>query len=168
MPRKRLSARPCNSDIKKLLTFERTSDLALIKLVMTHPRVYPHITDDGSAPVEEFHVLEHPAIWYVLVKDDDELLGLFMFVSQNAVCAEVHTCLLPNALGARAKEAARGVVAWMFEQTTLQRIVTNVPANNRLALHYAKRGGMTEYGLNPKSFLKGGILQDQILLGLSR
>jgi hypothetical protein len=43
-----------------------------------------------------------------------------------------------------------------------------VPANNRLALSFAKSCGMTEYGLNPQSFLKDGQLYDQVLLGVSK
>jgi RimJ/RimL family protein N-acetyltransferase len=150
------------------VTYERTEDLELVRSIMTHPRVYPHITDDGSPAAAEFQPVNHPAIWYVLARDGDELLGLYMFIPQGAACWEVHTCLLPASWGARAAAAAAGAAAWLFERTTCRRIVTSVPSYNRLALRYAERAGMQQFGVNPRSFLKDGKLHDQVLLGLSK
>lgn len=135
---------------------------------MTHPNIYPHITDDGCPPVEQFEPVISPAIWYVEARDNDVLLGLWAFVPQNAVCWEVHTCLLPHAWGDTAAIAAKELASWIWENTDCRRIVTTVPAYNRLAYRFARKAGMTEYGRNPKSFLKNGKLYDQLLLGLSR
>lgn len=151
-----------------MITFERAGDLELVRSVMTHPQIYPHISDDGSPPAEEFEPIDHPAVWYVLAFDGDELLGLFMFIPQGAACWEVHTCLLPASWGARAAAAAAGAAAWLFKQTECRRIVTAVPICNRLALRFARQAGMTQYGVNPNSFLKHGELHDQVLLGLSK
>ncbi len=154
---------------KLLLNFERTTDLVLIRKILTHPRIWPWITDDGAPDREQFQPTpagEH--VWYVLVWDVAELLGLFIFHPHNSVTWEVHTCLLPKSWGERATRAAVGVQAWLWAQTDWQRIVTTVPANNRLALRFARRAGMVEYGLNPKSWLKDGKLHDQHLLGISR
>lgn len=149
-----------------MIRFERTSDMELVQSVMRHPKIYPHLTDDGCPPAEEFQPMDHPAIWYVLVFDADELLGLWMFVPENAVCWCVHTCLLPVAWG-RAREAAVQMAVWIWTNTPCRRLVTMVPVRNRLALKLAEAAGMQRYGLNKNSFLKHGKLQDQILLGLS-
>jgi RimJ/RimL family protein N-acetyltransferase len=155
-----------------MITFERTQDLELVREILTDPKVYPHVTDDGSPAAAEFTPIDHPSIWYVLVRDQlcgyDQVLGLFMFVPQGAACWEVHTCLLPIAYGRRAAAAAAGAAEWIFEQTECRRIVTSVPAYNRLALRFARQAGMTQYGVNPNSFLKKGKLHDQVLLGLSK
>lgn len=150
------------------LTFERTRDYALVRAIATHPRVWEHISDDATAPREQWQPAEHEAFWYVLVRDADEDLGFFLLTPHNAVCWEIHTCLLPRAWGARARDAAAGIVAWLWANTPAERLVTTVPASNRLALRFALRAGMTEYGRNPSSYLKQGRLEDQILLGLSR
>jgi RimJ/RimL family protein N-acetyltransferase len=155
-----------------MLTFERTQDLELVRSILTHPRIYPWISDDGAPAAADFQPVDHPAIWYVLVKEQlcggDRVLGLFLFTPQGAACWEVHTCLLPIAWGRRAAAAAAGAAEWLFEQTSCSRIVTTVPAYNRLALRFARAAGMTEYGRNPASYLKNGKLHDQVLLGLSR
>ena len=151
------------------MTFERTRDLELVRKILVIPRIWRWVTDDGAPELEDFtpaQAAEHT--WYVIVWDVAELLGLFIFHPHNSVTWEVHTCLLPKSWGERAQQAAVGVQAWMWSQTDWQRIVTTVPANNRLALRFARRAGMVEYGINPKSWLKDGELHDQHLLGISR
>jgi RimJ/RimL family protein N-acetyltransferase len=102
-----------------------------------------------------------------MVRDGAEVLGLFMLVRHNAVTWEIHTCLLPSAWG-RTIEAAREMAGWAFAHMPCFRIITNVPAYNRLALKFAQRAGMIEYGTNYRSYLKDGRLWDQICLGLSK
>jgi len=151
-----------------MIEFERSTDYALIRQVMTHARVWPHITDDGSPNVDSFHPVESESFWYVLARRDGELLGLFLFVPENMITWSVHTCLLPVAWGPVARECGRGVAEWIWRETLCHRIVTTVPVTNTLALEFAKSCGMRAFGRNPQSILKGGKLVDQILLGISR
>jgi RimJ/RimL family protein N-acetyltransferase len=149
------------------MTFSRTTDAALIRSVMTDTRIWSAISDDGSPPREEFQPVICDAIWYVAVHDGAELLGLFMFTPLNTILWEVHTCLLPISWGDRAVAAARQLSPWIWANTQCRRAITSVPAYNRLALRLAKEAGMVEYGVNPQSFLKGGKLHDQHMLGIS-
>jgi hypothetical protein len=57
---------------------------------------------------------------------------------------------------------------WIWHNTPCRRLITNVPADNRLAFQFALSAGMEPYGKNEDSFLKGGKLLDQICLGISR
>jgi RimJ/RimL family protein N-acetyltransferase len=95
-------------------------------------------------------------------------LGLFMLVPENAICWKVHTCLLPLAWGKKAKKAARQGIEWVWKNMPAMRLVTDVPAYNRQASIFARWAGMTQYGLNPKSYQKNGKLMDVILLGISK
>ncbi len=140
----------------------------LVREIMTHPKVWPHISDDGSPDADRFIPLIHHGIIYLLCYDREELLGLWMFVQQGAATIEVHTCLVPGHGFRRARTAARGAAEWIWEHTQVARICTSVPERNRIALKFAQDAGMVEYGRNPSSFLKDGVLQDQILLGISR
>jgi RimJ/RimL family protein N-acetyltransferase len=148
-----------------MLTFERSFNYRLIGEVMRHPALYQ--ADDFAPCRECFEPLEHPLVCYVLVKDADELLGLFILEPQNHVCWQIHTRLLPCAWGARAAEAAKGIIAWVKNYTPCRRLVTICPAYHRLAIRFAKRAGMTEYGVNPDSWQKDGRLHHQVLLGIS-
>lgn len=154
------------------IRFERSFDYELIRRILTHPKLYPHLSDDFSPPPEEYRPQEHPAIWYVIVRDEDDtgenLLGLWMFVPTNGCCWEVHTALLPCAWGERGQIASLMLPGWIWEHTDCRRIITNVPATNRLALHFALKAGMKIFGTNQASFLKNGVLYNQTMLGISR
>jgi len=150
------------------LQFERTHDMMLAREILTHPKIWPWITDDSSPAPELFHPVDAEAYHYLVVRDVTELLGLFLFSPQTSVCWEVHTCLLPSAWGPRAAQAAREAQGWIWLETRCRRIVTAVPIYNRLALRFALAAGMTQYGRDPLSFERGGRLWDRILLGVSK
>ena len=149
---------------------ERTFDYKLVRSIITEPLIYRNAGDDNSPAPERFQVVQHPNFWYVLAYDGDDLLGMFCLVSQSSVCWEVHTCLLPLAsmVRGRTTAAARAFIQWVWKNTICYRLVTKVPACNRLALRFAERSGMVKFGRNLKSFLKYGELQDEIWLGISR
>jgi len=149
------------------LSFERSQDWELIRGIMLNPKIWAHISDDSTPPLDQFEPVQAEHIWYVIVRDGEEVLGLFMLVRHNAVTWEVHICLLPSAWG-RTLQAARGMAAWAFANMPCLRIITHVPAYNRLALRFAERAGMTQYGINYRSYLKNGRLWDQFCLGMSK
>lgn len=151
------------------MKFERSTDYELIRQIITHPRIYPHATDDYSPLAAEFRAIEHESIWYVLVRDDDEcVLGLFMFVPENRVCWKIHTCLLPQAWGRNARQIAHQLGEWLWTNSECLRVITDVPEYNVHALKFALDAGMEKFGLNPKSYMKNGKLMDVILLGVSK
>lgn len=151
-----------------MITFERSTDYELIRSILTHPKIYPHISDDGSPPREEYRPVESDAIWYVVVRDCGEVLGLWMFVPLNTITYEIHTALLPKAWGSRAIQAALELPDWIWQNTPCRRIVTHVPSPNRLALRFALAAGMEMFGIDKASYLKNGVLCDQFCLGMSR
>ena len=79
-----------------------------------------------------------------------------------------HVSMLPQALGPRAREAGVAVVPWLWEHTPALRLVCHISAANTLAIRYAERMGLEQYGLNPKSWMKDGKLHDEVLLGISK
>ena len=143
-------------------------DLELIAATIAHPRVWPSVSDDSSPPPEAFVPSVSDAIVYLGVFDADNFHGLFMLHAHNAICWEVHTCLLPSAWGKASVLFARDCIDWVFAETSCARLITNVPAGNALALRLAKSAGMQQFGLNPKSFLKHGVALDQYMLGISK
>lgn len=148
-----------------MVTLEQTSDIQLVRNIITHPRVYPMVSDDGSPAAEDYVV---PPVTYVLVKKNSMVAGCFCLVPINAATVEIHTCLLPEAYGECASYAARMMSGWIWDNTKFNRIITNVPDYNRLALRFAERSGMERFGINPQSYLKNGRYEDQIMLGMTR
>lgn len=155
--------------------FRRVHDYATIQGVMTNEKIYRAMADDFSPPREKFRARLDDEIWYVGCWKQEssgpdlysDFLGLWAFLPTNQIRWSVHTCLLPCAWG-QAIEATRAMLVWLWENSPCQRIVTEVPDGNRLALRLAKQAGMEFIGIDRKSIMKGGKLQDQILLGLSK
>jgi RimJ/RimL family protein N-acetyltransferase len=150
-------------------TFHGSTDWALIKRIMTHPRVWPHISDDFSPEPQEFVPVDNPALCYLVIMDGETPLGLFLFTPHNGCHVEVHTCLLPAAWARGSREIARQALVWLWSNCPqIERLTTTVPQNNLLALRFAQAMGMIEYGVNPQSRKKSGALVDQMLLGMNR
>lgn len=150
------------------MRIERTFDMELVKAVLTHPAIYPHITDDGCPPIDEFEPADHPSFYRLAVYDGEDVAGLFLFHPANMVCYEGHICLLPAHQGGDTRAAAKSALAWMFENTPCQKIMARVPAKNLPARRAVERAGMLEEGKLRKSLLKDGVLQDQILYGVEK
>ena len=151
-----------------MIHFERTFDYDLVRNIITHPAIYSHVCDDGCPTADKFQPITSDSIWYVLVKDDTELLGMFTFIPQNCATVEVHTTLFPISWGKRSHLAAKLVADWVWKNTPFVRIVTNVPSFNRIALRFAQLADMKQFGINEKSYRKDGELFDQIMLGMSK
>lgn len=150
------------------MKFERTENWELIKKIVTHPRIYPAVSDDFSPKAEDWEPIKDENAWYVVVGDGEEMLGLWALFPENRICWKVHTCLLPKAYGERAKVAAGEGSAWVWANTPCLRLITDVPIFNRLALKFALYAGFTQFGVNPKSYMKYGKLHDVIMLGISK
>ena len=138
--------------------------MGLIRSILQDPAIFPHIHDDG---VKDCAPVDHEGLHWMLVSDG-EPLGAFLVHALNSYCYEMHTCLLPRAWGAVAARAAQMLLEWAFEHTDCEKMVTNVPAYNRAALRFAKAGGMTQEGINRASFMRNGVLVDQIMLGITK
>jgi RimJ/RimL family protein N-acetyltransferase len=150
------------------MTFEKTINADLIRSIVTHPQIYPHVSQDGAPTAEEWEPTFGCEFYIAVVDDDGGCLGIFILVPTNSATVAIHTCLLPHAWGEKAHEASLGIQQWVWENTEFVRLITDVPAYNRLALRFAKRAGLVEFGVNPKSCRKHGKLWDQVMLGVSR
>ena len=125
------------------------------------------IGDDETRSQSIFFPDMSAAHYWLEVEDNGEKLGIFLARQMNKVCYEGHIVLLPSAFG-QSGEAAKLAVNWMFENTDCQRIIGCIPAYNTPAINVAKKAGMKQFGINEKSFMKDGILFDQVYLGISR
>lgn len=149
------------------MILSRTHDMALVEVIVRNPAIWPHIHDDGTP--EDWVPVDHDGFYWMLVTlPDGQTGGVFLVHAVNSHCYEMHTCLLPEAWGALAYEAGQKLAAWVFAELDCHKLITNVPAYNRLALRFAKRGGMQQEGINRASFMRNGVMVDQIMLGITK
>lgn len=151
-----------------LVRLERSSDYELIRQIMTHPRVYPSITDDFSVPAEEFHPIENDGLIYVIARIDGEPVGAMLGVPENGIELRVHHYLLPETWGNVAAYVVESALDWLWKNTGYKRVLGKTPAFNRLALKFAMKMGMEVIGIDRQSIQKHGRLWDQFIFGMSR
>lgn len=152
-----------------MIRFEPTKDYALVRRVLTHPKIWPHLADDFSGSPADFQPIDNLAtIGYVAVWDGAELCGVFTFAYQNAICWEIHCALLPQAWGFRSKRIARELARWIWHSTACRRLVATIAESNEPALRFAMEAGFEVIGVNHASVQRGGTLEDRVLCGISR
>ena len=147
-----------------MISLSRTNDMELIKNILLHPKIYPHIHDDGTTGCDPAY---HPDIYWMLVTDEDPV-GAFMIHPSTSTCFEIHTCLMPVIWGKKAKIAASLVLDWAFDTLCCSKLITRVPAYNMAALRFAKSAGFQIEGINRESYMHCGKLEDQIMLGITK
>lgn len=147
---------------------ERTWDLAELKRLVTDPSIFPHVSDDYYSDPKTWEPPQSDDIVYLVAKDSEGLYGFGVFIAHTRSCFEAHLGFLRRAYGPAAHQAFQEMLQWIWERTTAARIVGEICADNKLAIKFAQNCGFTQYGINPKSRLRGGVLQDQVCLGISR
>lgn len=150
-----------------MITIMQSVDTERIRDVLTHPSIFPHVTDDGSPAPSEYAPPIGDGIYWLEPLNGCAPMGFFLYVMLNSIEAEVHTAILPEHRGAAALEAARAGLRWMVGNTPCRKVITRVPAPNRLAYRFARRVGLTDEGTDRASILKGGVLHDQHVLGIT-
>lgn len=148
------------------LRFGRTHDRELIRHIITHPKVWKWMAEDGVSS-DSWEPVIDPRVWYVVAAENKDLIGLFVFSPRTSVEYEVHLAVMPLAWH-RATETAQRVIAWAWEHIGCERIVAWIPVDNKHALRLARKSGFTEFGLDHGAYRRGGKLLDIRFMGISK
>lgn len=149
------------------VTLEPCADFDILNAIVREESVYRACSDDFAPDAQAFD-LTGAGMLFVLVRAGGMIAGFYALHFHSAIMAEIHTCILPRFRGDTAARAARKIIAWVFEQTQCLKLITLVPECNKVAAAYARRAGLVDEGLLTKSFLKGGVLHDQLLLAICK
>jgi RimJ/RimL family protein N-acetyltransferase len=153
----------------------RTHDGDILRKFYHIPRIWSAMKCDGSPDAKEIDFDElasanhGDSCIFVTVSMFGELAGLFMFHQTTTSCYDIHSALLPDFWGRGvAHDIGKAACVWMVENTDCTKITTSVPEFNAHARRMAMRAGMRIEGCNRSSFLKGGVLYDQLLFGFTK
>ena len=145
-----------------MITLQPLNELDLINRVILDAAVNNDISDDAS---KNHEIQQLPHTFECLgIYQHGEIKGIFMLLPQNAVTAEIHTCLLLR--GKEAFQAGRLLLSYLFNK--YQKAISYTPLTNKKALFYALRLGFKKEGVLTQSFLKNGVLVDQVVVGLTK
>lgn len=136
------------------------TDKKEIETMINSPEIYSWLIDDLSP---EVYTPPENAIYL----SNEDRSGIIKLEMVNGVMGQVHIAALRKLLG-RTGAFVKDALAWGFNNTTLMKVITFVPAYNRLALKLAQRSGFKEEGIMTKSFLKNWVLHDQYIYGITK
>lgn len=150
------------------ITVVRTWDYALIKKLATDPSIFPWISDDFHKDPENWEPIQTSLVRYLIASDVEGSFGFGIFIPDTWACWKGHLGFLPRSYGEKAIESFRRMLDWMWTYTSAERLVGEIAQENRRALNFVVRAGLTPYGINQKSFRRDGRLQDQVCVGISK
>ncbi|WP_024873159.1 GNAT family N-acetyltransferase [Tolumonas lignilytica] len=134
---------------------EITTDYHWIRSVICHPRNWPRLAEDTTN--QEAFQPNPNSIYF-----KHEHYG---FVEARHVLSrtcELHICMLPGATGVT--EFGCLVLEYLSSKG-IKSVFSSIPSDNRAAIAYAKRVGMTETGRIKKSMLRRGEMIDLVIMG---
>lgn len=146
----------------------RSHDYSAIRALCIHPRILPQISDDYTSDPKTWKPVESELVIYLLAADKQGPFGFGIFIPQTHAQFGAHTAFLPRSYGNEALTSFKAMLDWMWANTTAHRIVGEIVRENKLAIRFATRAGFRMYGINEKSYLRGGVLRDQVCLGISK
>jgi RimJ/RimL family protein N-acetyltransferase len=126
------------------------------------------ISDDSMSPIGWELPSGDECIYLGVIDDDGDLVGIWAIFRHNAALADMHVCFTKKGFGHTALKSGIMALNWLWRYTDFNRIMAQIPVGNRLALKLAQRIGMTQFGINPDSWLKNGKYHDLILMGVTR
>jgi hypothetical protein len=146
----------------------RSRDYRAIRELALHPRILPQICDDFTCDPAKWQPIESEQVIYLLATDDEGPFGFGIFIPDTWACWKAHTAFLPRSYGADARKSFERMIQWMWANTQARRLVGEIVRENLLAIRFARASGFSIYGINRKSYLRGGVLRDQVCLGISK
>lgn len=139
-----------------------TNDKALIMSVLSAPGICEHICE-GDASLDEVPEAQYLAGWA-----DDECVGVVMMCPISSRLFDVHIHCLPEHRKLHAFDFGMSAINWIWQNTNCQKMVAQIPFCNENVLKFALLVGFKVEGINRKSWLKNGVLNDSWYVGLVR
>ncbi len=152
----------------KRLTVENADE---VNALMRDPEIYPGIIDDSCPGPEDFdatEALENDEMYILGWHENNSLAGLWLLHPWNAITYQVHVCMNAAYRGKSAIQGAEDAKRWMFENTRCRKIVALVPDYRSSVKIIAKAIGFYREGRLRNSFLKDGMVMDEVIYGLEK
>lgn len=147
---------------------ERTHDVALVKSVMTLPEIFDTVAEDGQDPAAYAPDVVGE-IWLAMRANDGDLIGLYNVHAVNAITVEIHAQVLPEQRKEYSRATGLAALRWIrVNLPDCHKVIATVPALYPNVKKFTMSFGFQPEGVNRASYLKGGKIYDQWLLGITR
>lgn len=151
-----------------MITLEVTEDMVLIKNLLTIPELWERISEDGATKEEYSPECNESHIW-ILIKDDEKIIGAIYLHKQTSVSIQFHPSFLKKHRNKK-HETMNIFYKWFLENVdyNVNKINVNIPMCFPFVIKFAEDVGFKKEGVNYQSYMKNGIYQDLQNLGITR
>ena len=147
---------------------KRTKDYSLINSILTNPAIYETITQDGASPASEYKTPEDDAVYYLLVEEEGEPIGLYIVHRDSMVSHKVHANILTEYRPKYSNKSAQDLIEWVFSNTDIVKLNAEIPYKYQNVISFTEKAGFTIEGIRRHAYLKDGVVYDVALLGLMK
>lgn len=126
-----------------------------VKYVITHPRVWPYVSEDGMEP-EEYE----PSETSIYIRHGEH--GFMEFRQVGKYLYDCHISMLPKAHGV--KEFVAHCIEFM-QDSGARKILASIPSENKSAIFLANKCGFEREGYIKKALFRHGKMIDVVLMG---
>jgi len=143
----------------QLLTEANTSSILSI---LNTPKVLRASAEEN---IQSITSLDFSRNLFMGVFEQQELVGVVRLEDFAAFVSIIHVVATPKAYGIRGYTE---VLPFIFNNTSIRKLVAFIPAFNRLTVKLAKDAGFKQEGLISSAYAKNWRMHDLLVFGLSK
>ena len=143
----------------------RIDDREVIDSVFKHPEVEDMLFDDSPKDVS-YPINDNVLYLAAYESIGGPIGGIGMFIRKNMIELDCHCGFMPDFRGAMAVDAGMIMNSWIRKYTKFRKLVACIPTVNKQCQRFVVAIGCKREGVNANSFLKNGVIYDQVYYGL--
>lgn len=150
------------------ISVERTYDKELIRKILTEPRIWDCIAEDGEHS-GLFEVDLNKNIFLALIHRR-VCIGIYVLHAFNGCTLQIHANMRPEYRKLFATESGERILDWFRDNSPEKytKLMAYIPTLYPHVYHFTINRGFKDEGLLTKSYRKKGKLHDIHILGLER
>ena len=149
-----------------MLTFNVTSDMNEVREIIAQHRTYTRLVNDSAPKIEDFTITESSHFIAVMARNGERDKGVFLIFPISPSTAELHFAFAPKTSGLAC--ISRQFVQWVWENTSLNRLIGRAPSYNLLSRRLAEAAGFQKQRIERSMGKKNGVKFDHIVMELRR
>lgn len=143
------------------------TDMSIVKSIITSKEIWEQAAEDGVSKEGYQPYFDSLTAW-LLCECEGEQIGL-IYIHNDSLCAVSIHPYLKHKHKRKGRAMMKAFFRWFISlPDTLCKVNVSIPASRKIVYNFSKKVGFKDEGINRSSFLKGGKVYDQYLLGLTR
>ena len=150
------------------ICIDRTYDKNLIRAILTDPRIWDSIAEDGQE-VGMFEVDLNKNM-FLAVNHKGACIGIYILHVFNGCTLQIHANLLPEYRKDFATESGQKMLDWFRDKSPekYEKLIAYIPVIYPHVYHFTMNRGFKDEGRLISAHRKNGDLHDIHILGLER